>query len=343
MRSVFDYGCIVYGSAATTSLKKLDVIQNQGLRLCCGAIKTIPIATVQVEMGEMPLHLRRDQLALVYWANLRGHGDKYLSQSVLWQCQERENDRIKSFGWTIRQKVIMMGISALDISPSVVGPVVPPWLLLEVPVDLGLLEEKEVHEVDHYRVQGYISKNYKEGIIIYTDASKKTDTKMGIAYVIPQLNIEFAKIMNDDLAVYTAELLAIWMALLWVESNNPKQAVIASDSSSALTSLKLQLASNLIKAGISTPFIWVPAHIGVGGKELADRCAKKAAELPDIEVDIKYSKAEVKSLIKAKTIAKWQLCGIMNSLGDTCIAFKDKWGRTRIHTDVSKKKIWGPK
>ena len=165
--------------------------------------------------------------------------------------------------------------------------------------------------MDHYRVQGYISRKYKEGIIIYTDASKKTDTKMGIAYVIPQLNIESAKRINDDLAVYSAELLAIWMALLWVESNRPKQVVIASDSSSALTSLKflhsesrqdivydiLQLANSLSKSGISTTFIWVPAHIGVGGNELADRCAKKAAaELPDIEVDIEYSKSEVKSI-----------------------------------------------
>ncbi|KAL0962941.1 hypothetical protein UPYG_G00347410, partial [Umbra pygmaea] len=90
---------------------------------------------------------------------------------------------------------------------------------------------------------------------------------------------------------------------------------------SALTSLKfhqsetrqdivydiLQLANNLIKSGTSTTFIWVPAHIGVGGNELADRCAEKAAEQLDIEVDVKYSKDEVKSIIKAKTKARWQV------------------------------------
>lgn len=71
IRSIFDYGCIIYGSAAKTCLSKLDVIQNQALRICCGAVKTTPVTDIQVEMGEMPLRLRRDQLALVYWGNLR--------------------------------------------------------------------------------------------------------------------------------------------------------------------------------------------------------------------------------------------------------------------------------
>ena len=34
--------------------------------------------------------------------------------------------------------------------------------------------------------------------------------------------------------------------------------------------------------------------------------------------------------------------GIINTLGDTCIVFKEKWGRTGIHTEVSKKKMWCP-
>lgn len=215
--------------------------------------------------------------------------------------------------------------------------------MAEVPVDLGLLEEKEDNEVDQYKVQRYISRKYKGGIIIYTDASKKTDTKMGIAYVIPQLNIQVAKRISDDLAVYTAELLAIWLALMWVESNRPKQAVIASDSSSALTSLKflhsetrqdivyeiMQLANNLIKSGISTTFIWVPAHIGVGGNELADMCAKKAAELPDIEVNVAYSKAEVKSIIKAKTKEKWQFMWDNEQSGRHLYKFQREVGKNR--------------
>ncbi len=41
----------MYGSAAETSLRKLDNIQHQVLRLCTGAIQTTPITALQVENG----------------------------------------------------------------------------------------------------------------------------------------------------------------------------------------------------------------------------------------------------------------------------------------------------
>ena len=40
IRLVIDYGCIAFGSAANTSLKRLDNNQYQALRLCSGAIRT---------------------------------------------------------------------------------------------------------------------------------------------------------------------------------------------------------------------------------------------------------------------------------------------------------------
>lgn len=57
-----------------------------------------------------------------------------------------ENAMMKSFGWTIRQKVITMEISALETSPRVAYSGVPPWLLAELTLDLGLLEVKKGNE-----------------------------------------------------------------------------------------------------------------------------------------------------------------------------------------------------
>ncbi len=72
MRPVIEYGSIMYRSASKTSLRKLEVIQNQALRICCGAIRTSPACAVQVEMGELPLNLRFKQLMMNYWANIKG-------------------------------------------------------------------------------------------------------------------------------------------------------------------------------------------------------------------------------------------------------------------------------
>ncbi len=64
---------MVYGSASKTLLKKLDIIQAQALRICSGAFKTTSVPALQVEMGEMPLELRRQQIMTTYWVNLHGH------------------------------------------------------------------------------------------------------------------------------------------------------------------------------------------------------------------------------------------------------------------------------
>ena len=75
IHSVLDYGCIAYGSAAKSSLKKLEVVQAQALRTRIGAFKTTPLTTLQVELGEMPLHIRHKQLTMNYWTNLQGHSE----------------------------------------------------------------------------------------------------------------------------------------------------------------------------------------------------------------------------------------------------------------------------
>lgn len=50
IRSIFDYGCIVYNSVAKTLLADLDKMQTKALRLCCGAFRTSPVASMQVEV-----------------------------------------------------------------------------------------------------------------------------------------------------------------------------------------------------------------------------------------------------------------------------------------------------
>ena len=60
VRSKLDYGCIVYGSARHSYLRKLDSIHNQGLRLAHGAFRISPVNSLYAEANESSLNLRRE-------------------------------------------------------------------------------------------------------------------------------------------------------------------------------------------------------------------------------------------------------------------------------------------
>ena len=54
--SKLDYGCIVYGSARQSYLRKLDSIHNQGLRLALGAFRISPVNSLYAEANEPSLN-----------------------------------------------------------------------------------------------------------------------------------------------------------------------------------------------------------------------------------------------------------------------------------------------
>lgn len=67
VRSRMDYGSIVYGAALEQTLKPLDTIANEFMGIATGAMKTIPIQSLQTTANEKPLALRRKELTLKYY------------------------------------------------------------------------------------------------------------------------------------------------------------------------------------------------------------------------------------------------------------------------------------
>ena len=66
IRSKLDYGSIVFMKAQDDILKPLDVIHHAGIRLALGAFKSSPVESLYVEANELPLSLRREELAMKY-------------------------------------------------------------------------------------------------------------------------------------------------------------------------------------------------------------------------------------------------------------------------------------
>ena len=73
--SRLEYGCAVFSSARKSYLKKFEPIQNQGLRICLGALRTSPMQSLNVEANEPPLYLRFDKLCIQYALKLRSNPD----------------------------------------------------------------------------------------------------------------------------------------------------------------------------------------------------------------------------------------------------------------------------
>ena len=241
IRSALDYACIAYGSAAKSHLTKCDVIQAQAIRLCCGAFKTSSVAALQVEVGELPLYLRRMQLSMVYWTNLHGHKQDHPTKSVLEPCWEHGRTKLNSFGWVGDSSARELGISNLTHSCTVPLPATPPWLFPMPTVDLQIIKKsKQCNEFGGMNslIQQYIIDKYNGSIQIFTDGSKDPDTGRTEAAVhIPQFNVSIIKRTSDHLAVFTVELLAILLALWWIEEGRSSRCIICSDSMAALISI----------------------------------------------------------------------------------------------------------
>ncbi|GFW97584.1 putative RNA-directed DNA polymerase from transposon X-element [Trichonephila clavipes] len=65
--SRIDYGCVVYGSACNSTLKKLDPVHHMALRICTGAFRTSPVQSLYVNFHQLPLDLRRRKLSHAYY------------------------------------------------------------------------------------------------------------------------------------------------------------------------------------------------------------------------------------------------------------------------------------
>ena len=66
IRSHLDYGSPVYGSASEATLRRLDVFQNECLRMCLGALRCTRVARMEVKANIPPLAVRRNALLLAY-------------------------------------------------------------------------------------------------------------------------------------------------------------------------------------------------------------------------------------------------------------------------------------
>ncbi len=202
--------------------------------MCSGAFKTSPVSAIQVEVGEMPLEVRRKHLIANYWVNMQGHNDLHPTKEVLKESWRKVRSRKDNFGHIGNKTAKELGVSEMKISSMIVHSDMAPWKMKCPEVDWHLLEIKRKEEsVDLVGVfKDHITEVYTNYTQIYTDGTKNPEIGItGIGVVVPARGIEVNRRTSNNLAVYTVEMVAILVALRWVEKTKMVKVVICSDGS----------------------------------------------------------------------------------------------------------------
>uniref|UniRef100_A0A0A9XZ92 Gag-Pol polyprotein n=2 Tax=Lygus hesperus TaxID=30085 RepID=A0A0A9XZ92_LYGHE len=133
-----------------------------------------------------------------------------------------------------------------------------------------------------------INTKYNAMYKLFTDGSKRT-TGTGAAFYDPQTQVKCMFKLPIDASIFTAELVAIKLAIQYAANLHTNSIAIFSDSQSSLKHLqrlgkhKDRLTNEIVNAiqetvsrGVMVHLVWVKAHVNIRPNEEADEAAARA-------------------------------------------------------------------
>ena len=137
--------------------------------------------------------------------------------------------------------------------------------------------------------------------------------KVGCAAVFQ--NQELLKHLPNESSIYSAEAIAIDLAMNIIANHKSTKFILYSDSKSVLQALQSKDSStplitrlldkmNALSKNNSIILTWIPSHIGIQGNEKADKVEKKA--FPTHISNTKIPFTDLKPLINKFILKKWQ-------------------------------------
>lgn len=315
IRSVLEYGCFCFQSAAKIHMIKLERIQYRCLRIALGCMHSTHTLSLEVLAGVLPLKTRLYQLA----------------HRTLIRCEIRNPLVIQNFDllldknpqtrfMTIYHNHITKEISPSNFTPnrSAISSTHNPSVLF----DLSMQQEiKMISASQRSQLVPYIfSSKYnhiKTENMFYTDGSL-IEGSSGFGVFNTKVSA-FHKLQNPA-TVYVAEQAAIHYALGIINLQPPDHYYIFSDSLStieALRSLKSPISSSfffhkikeimslLVEKKYKITLVWIPSHCSVLGNEKADSLAKQGA-LEGSTYDRIITYDEYFTIPRQESLVSWQ-------------------------------------
>ena len=326
VRPVMEYGMTAWATAAKTNTKKLDQVQNTGLRIITGAMKTTPINEMEKITGLHSLTERKEEKVLIHSEKLK----RLQSHPACNKISEPTKNRIKRTSFNHlskdlgRQHTEIIGSLQSDREPlhdteSLEIPLPDIKINTDIPGirnkrDLPSLQLKsitlEVLDRDY---------NTSEWTHVYTDGSAEAAVRnggSGILIRFPDGQRISKSLPTGRLCTnYKAEQTALLAAAKLLETANPRSKIVfLSDCKSVLDNLRSparnqstsELHAALLHLSIRHTIVlqWIPSHCQIEGNEEADKLSKEGSKSEQPPTSISYS--EAKGLIKNTFHQAWK-------------------------------------
>ena len=327
VRPVVEYASTIWDTASKTNKSKLDRVQNMGLRIILGAMRSTPIQQMEKTADLQPLECRREYKAAIQGEKLK----RLTSHPLHHKLQHGTKNRLKRKSFKHKLKDLQKeNADLLEADPEKCEELtMSVWAsrksLPEVRTEIPGLAAKgtQAPELQKALTLEMIQSRYPKSTWthVFTDGSAENAVRNGGSGACirrPDGTTSSLSIPAGDLSSnYRAEVHALKAAteLLIEEDCNQQNIVMLSDSLSALQSLTngptdfrtQQLHNSLRTLSDNNRVVlqWVPAHVGIAGNETADRLAKATAKLPQLHFSTTYR--EVKILLKQKQKSAWRL------------------------------------
>jgi hypothetical protein len=221
-----------------SKLSIIDPVHNMGIRLATGAFRTSRMESLYVESGEPPLSLRRNLLLCGYAAKLatQPYHAAYGAIFRLALCSRYElNTRApRPAGVRLHQLLQQLNIRLPHIIPCRLSRI-PPWEIVRPTCDLRLISHprSSTSPLTYRRCFAELLSSYPDYTAVYTDGSFLREST-GSAFVYG--GAAFSCLHNFN-SVFTAELYALYRALLFLRRQPRQCHLMCTDSLSALQSL----------------------------------------------------------------------------------------------------------